>query len=103
MESFLQSFGREKDEAGRSDPLHYISAQAMTTLTPPRQPRNKGRIGWQERETDAPPKRRRGWGWGFAVLLALAAGLVLCHGCHRGEHDDEPVIFWFKSQGDQKR
>jgi hypothetical protein len=32
------------------------------------------------------------------VLLALAAGLVFCHGCHRGDHDDEPGIVWFKGR-----
>jgi hypothetical protein len=30
------------------------------------------------------------------LLLALAAGLVFCHGCHRGDHDDEPALMWLK-------
>ena len=73
---------------------------AMTVLTQPREPRNEDRIAWKEMDTDAPPNRRRGWG---LAVLALAAGLVFCHGCHRGDHDDEPVIFWFTSKSDQQR
>ena len=41
-----------------------------------------------------PPRRR----WGVLVLLALAAGLVFCHGCHSGDHDDEPGFVWFKGR-----
>ncbi len=41
-----------------------------------------------------PPRRR----WVVVLLLALAAGLVFCHGCHRGDHDDEPVWIWLKAR-----
>jgi hypothetical protein len=43
---------------------------------------------------DEPP---RGWGWSAVALLALTAGLVFCHGCYRGDHDDEPALMWFKT------
>jgi hypothetical protein len=40
---------------------------------------------------------RNGW-WGWIVLVAIAVTMVVCHGCHSGDHDDEPVIFWLKSR-----
>ncbi len=29
----------------------------------------------------------------FALLALLAAGVILCHGCHGGDHDDELIVF----------
>ena len=33
----------------------------------------------------------RRWGW----LLLLAACVILCHGCHAGDHDDDELIVFF--------
>ncbi len=30
--------------------------------------------------------------WRWAWLVLLAAGLILAHGCHAGDHDDDLVI-----------
>ncbi len=35
-------------------------------------------------------------GFGFLVLIALAVP-ILAHGCHRWDHDDEPVILPIKN------
>ncbi len=61
----------------------------MLALKPDRRRRDPGKT---PRE-----KPSRGWGWTVVALLALAAGLAFCHGCHRGDHDDEPAVFWFKA------
>ena len=44
-----------------------------------------------------PPKKPRR-GWAGVIVLALAAALVFCHGCHSGDHDDEPGVFLFKAR-----
>ena len=65
----------------------------MTTLTPT--VRRRQRIALPPSPRPEPPRRR----WGVVLLLVVAAGLVFCHGCHRGDHDDEPVLMWFKERG----
>lgn len=36
--------------------------------------------------------RRR---WRLLAVALLAAGLILCHGCHGGDHDDELIVWLF--------
>ena len=31
--------------------------------------------------------------WWFGVAVALLTLPILAHGCHRGDHDDEPAVF----------
>jgi hypothetical protein len=38
-----------------------------------------------------------GWAslaWRWAWVAVLATWLILAHGCHAGDHDDELVITW---------
>jgi hypothetical protein len=30
--------------------------------------------------------------WWFGVAVALVTLPILAHGCHRGDHDDEPAV-----------
>ncbi len=30
------------------------------------------------------------WGWGWLILLA--GSVIVCHGCHGGDHDDELMV-----------
>lgn len=34
----------------------------------------------------------RRW-WRAVAVALLAAGLILCHGCHSGDHDDELIVW----------
>jgi hypothetical protein len=33
-----------------------------------------------------------GWAWRWAWLVVLATSLIVAHGCHAGDHDDELAI-----------
>ncbi|HJZ59784.1 MAG TPA: hypothetical protein VKE74_32885 [Gemmataceae bacterium] len=40
-------------------------------------------------------RTEHGRGWAFAALLVLLASLAIplfAHGCHTGDHDDEPLF-----------
>jgi hypothetical protein len=54
------------------------------------------RRGWPLLPLDFPgrPPRRPGRRWFFFAALLLAALIILAHGCHPGEHDDEPGWFF---------
>lgn len=61
----------------------------MSVLTPPKPsyPVLRGTHSAPGPDNRHPHRRR--WGW---VVLLLAGFLVLCHGCHLGNHDDELVL-----------
>lgn len=42
----------------------------------------------------ARPPRRPRRGWFFFGALLLAGLVVVAHGCHAGDHDDEPAWFY---------
>ena len=42
-------------------------------------------------EQDIRPSRTFPWRWLW--LLLLASCVIVCHGCHGGDHDDELVVF----------
>ena len=42
-----------------------------------------------ERETEAPKTLAAPLFLGTILWLVVTAGLIVCHGCHAGDHDDE--------------
>ena len=41
------------------------------------------------------PSRRTALVWHWAWLMVLATWLILAHGCHGGDHDDELAVMPF--------
>jgi hypothetical protein len=49
-----------------------------------------------------PPSRRRFWLWHGIAALCLTLILVVAHGCHSGDHDDELLLWLLERPQEQK-
>jgi len=83
---------RPRDRSCRERPPWRSGAlRASGTVTIPGAPCAPERHGGRSLQAPAAAPSRRWWR-GLAIAL-LAAGLILCHGCHRGDHDDELIVW----------